>query len=68
MPYKSLKQEAFFHTPEGEHKVGGPAVVKEFDNATRGKKLPKYAGDGSKMKSAMKGAKCKDCSQSPCVC
>jgi len=39
MPYVSQAQAGFFHTnPE---KVGGSAVVKEFDEATKGKKLPK---------------------------
>ena len=41
MPYKSLAQERFFHSP-GAKKAGiSPATVKEFDNATRGKKLVK---------------------------
>jgi len=39
MPYKSLKQEGFFHTNPG--KVGGKAVVAEWDRATRGMHLPK---------------------------
>ena len=38
-PYKSQAQAGFFHTnPE---KVGGAKVVKEFDQATKGKHLPK---------------------------
>jgi hypothetical protein len=41
MPYKSLKQEGYFH--EHPEKVGGMKVVKEFDRATKGKHLPKKA-------------------------
>ena len=39
MPYESLAQEGFAH--EHPEKFGGAAVVKEFDQATKGKKLPK---------------------------
>lgn len=37
MPYKSLKQEGYFHTHEKEI---GKKVVKEWDEATKDKKLP----------------------------
>lgn len=41
MPYDSDKQRKFFHAnPE---KVGGKAVVKEFDKASKGKDLPESA-------------------------
>jgi hypothetical protein len=44
MPFKSLAQERFFHSP-GAKKAGiSKAEVKEFDNATRGKKLPEKVG------------------------
>ena len=45
-PYVSQAQAGFFHTnPE---KVGGASVVKEWDQATKGKHLPKHVkkGDG----------------------
>jgi hypothetical protein len=42
MPYKSLKQAGKFHEMEkrGEMK---PSVVKEFDKASKGMKLPERA-------------------------
>lgn len=40
MPYKSDAQRRFFHSA-GVKKAGiSAATVKEFDNASRGKKLP----------------------------
>jgi len=39
MPFESLAQEGFAH--EHPEKFGGAEVVKEFDEATKGKKLPK---------------------------
>jgi hypothetical protein len=39
MPYKSKKQEAWAHTPAGK-KALGEKGVKEFDKASKGKKLP----------------------------
>lgn len=46
MPYKSKKQAAYFHAnPE---KVGGKAVVAEFDAASKGKKLPTKAPKSKK--------------------
>ena len=38
--YKSLAQERWAHTKEGM-KALGPAKVKEFDQASKGKKLPR---------------------------
>lgn len=43
MPYKSLKQERFFHTATARRKGISAATVKEFDQASKGMKLPKYA-------------------------
>lgn len=41
MPYKSIQQERFFHSP-GVKKAGiTPGQVKEFDSASKGTKLPK---------------------------
>lgn len=39
MPYKSKAQERFAHTPTGKKKFGAD-TVKEFDAASKGKKLP----------------------------
>ncbi|HET9285714.1 MAG TPA: hypothetical protein VFR24_27495 [Candidatus Angelobacter sp.] len=44
MPYESDAQRKFFHTKEGMKKVGA-ATVKEFDQASKGKKLPEYSRD-----------------------
>ena len=40
MPYKSKKQEAFFHTDTAKKKGITPAVVDEFDQASKGLSLP----------------------------
>ena len=40
MPYKSQAQRGKFHELEREGKIS-PAVVKEFDKASKGMKLPK---------------------------
>lgn len=39
MPFASLAQEGYAH--EHPEKFGGEEVVKEFDEATKGRKLPK---------------------------
>lgn len=41
MPYESLAQEHWAHTPAGTRALGGPEKVKEWDEATKGKKLPR---------------------------
>ncbi len=43
MPYKSKKQEAFFHTDTARKKGISEATVEEFDKASKGLKLPKQA-------------------------
>lgn len=43
MPYKSKKQRGWAHTPAGEKALGGPAKVKEWDQASKGKRLPQKA-------------------------
>ncbi len=43
MPWKSKAQAAWGHSEAGEEALGGEAAVKEWDNASRGKKLPKHA-------------------------
>lgn len=45
MPYKSLKQERFFHTDTARKKGITPKVVNEFDQASRGLKLPESAAE-----------------------
>lgn len=40
MPYKSQAQRGWAHTEEGEKALGGPAAVHEWDEASKGKKLP----------------------------
>jgi hypothetical protein len=42
MPFKSIKQERWAHTPGGQKALGGAANVHEWDEATKGKKLPMY--------------------------
>lgn len=43
MPYKSAKQRAFFHTDTARKEGITPKMVKEFDDASKGKKLPERA-------------------------
>lgn len=44
MPYKSDAQRRFFHSP-GAAKAGiSKAKVKEYDKASKGKKLPEKVG------------------------
>lgn len=42
MPYKSEKQRKWAHTKMGMRKLGAAAVA-EFDEASKGMKLPKKA-------------------------
>ena len=41
MPYASLAQERFFHTDTAKKKGISASTVKEFDQASKGMKLPK---------------------------
>jgi hypothetical protein len=41
MPWKSLQQERWGHTAAGKKALGGAKAVKEWDTATKGKKLPR---------------------------
>lgn len=53
MPYISDQQRKFFHSP-GAKKAGiKESTVKEFDQASKDMKLPKFA----KMKKALRGEK-----------
>jgi hypothetical protein len=40
MPYKSDAQRRWAHTKKGVKALGGKAKVKEWDTASKGKKLP----------------------------
>ena len=40
MPFKSKKQQAWAHTPQGEKALGGPEKVAEWDQATNESALP----------------------------
>lgn len=42
MPYKSDSQRRWAHSKEGKKALGGK--VKEFDKASKGKKLPEKKG------------------------
>jgi len=53
MPYVSQKQRAFFHTDTAKKAGITPSEVKEFDQASKGLKLPKFA----KMRKSLKGEK-----------
>ena len=50
MPYRSMKQERFAHTPTAK-KAGFP--TKEFDKASKGMKLPKVATPKADAKESM---------------
>jgi 8-oxo-dGTP pyrophosphatase MutT (NUDIX family) len=54
-PYKSDAQRRWAHTNEGEKSLGGKAAVHEWDEATKGKKLPE------KVKKSEKTCTKKDC-------
>jgi len=40
MPYQSDAQRRWAHTPSGTKALGGKGKVKEWDQASKGKKLP----------------------------
>lgn len=46
MPYKSERQRKWAHTKAGTRALGGKKAVEEWDNATKGKKLPKRVKKG----------------------
>ncbi|HTL13081.1 MAG TPA: hypothetical protein VL588_11360 [Bdellovibrionota bacterium] len=49
MPYKSDAQRKKFHALMNRGQIA-PATVKEFDQASKGMKLPKYAKPKAKPK------------------
>lgn len=46
MPFVSEAQRRWAHTAEGKEALGGPKKVAEWDQATKGKKLPARAPQG----------------------
>jgi hypothetical protein len=42
MPYKSKAQERWAHTPAGEKALGGKNKVHEWDESSKGKRLPEH--------------------------
>lgn len=44
MPYVSDLQRRWAHTPTGTEALGGPGKVAEWDQASKGKKLPERKG------------------------
>lgn len=50
MPYKSDRQRRWAHSASGMKALGGVAKVKEWDQATKGKKLPERAPTRKKGK------------------
>ena len=48
MPYKSDAQRRFFHSKGAKEAGITPSVVKEFDNASRGKKLIERVSEARK--------------------
>ena len=55
MPYKSLAQERWAHTSEGEKALGGSYKVAEWDEASKGMKLPDRKENAKKLAKALIG-------------
>lgn len=53
MPYKSASQMRWAHTPDGKKALGGNKGVKEWDDSSKGKKLPEKVA--KKKTTAKKG-------------
>jgi len=54
MPYRSDAQRRWAHTAEGKKALGGKAAVHEWDEATKGKKLPEKVGKTEDLEKAVK--------------
>jgi len=50
MPWRSDQQRKWGHTAAGKKALGGEAAVKEWDTATKGKKLPHKVSKGELAK------------------
>jgi hypothetical protein len=55
-PYVSEAQRRWAHTPSGKEALGGNAGVHEWDEATKGKKLPEKVGKSESIEKSFKGA------------
>lgn len=53
MPYKSDSQRRYFHAAETRGEISHK-TVKEFDQASKGKKLPEKVGRFKKIKDKLK--------------
>lgn len=49
MPFLSKAQNSFAHTPAGERAFGGPAKVKEWEQATDYSNLPEKVPEKNTM-------------------
>jgi hypothetical protein len=54
MPYKSDSQRKWAHTSEGTKALGGKEKVHEWDEASKGKKLPEHVAKKKKLKKDIK--------------
>jgi hypothetical protein len=55
MPYKSDAQRRFFHAAEERGEIS-PKTVKEFDRASKGKKLPEKVHKFKRLKKMWEGS------------
>lgn len=56
MPYRSEAQRRFFHTDTARRQGISQGTVREFDSATRGRRLPERATSGREdRETAMNG-------------
>ena len=60
MPYKSLDQERYFHANKSKLEKEG-VDVKEWDQASKGMKLPKKASVGKTLSDCVSAPKGKGC-------
>jgi hypothetical protein len=51
--FRSKAQNAWAHTPAGEKALGGPAKVKEWEQATNYSSLPEHVGEKKKKPEKM---------------
>jgi hypothetical protein len=55
MPYVSNRQRRFFHTQTAKNAGIKPSTVKEFDQASKGMKLPEHSSKFKKLKKMFQG-------------
>ena len=60
MPFKSIAQNAWAHTPEGTKALGGQGKVKEWEKATDYKSIPQHLAQGGPVMALSKGSGLKD--------